>query len=92
VLVLMATGTKRDQILGAIMPETAARLLMMDFEIPGRATILTTPTIPPENGQAELFIRFRVELYARSFWPQSRHGVASIPFRKSDCIACGSKL
>jgi hypothetical protein len=31
VLVFMAAGTKRDQILGAIMSEAAARLLMMDF-------------------------------------------------------------
>jgi hypothetical protein len=31
VLVFMAAGAKRDQILGAIMPETAACLLMMDF-------------------------------------------------------------
>jgi hypothetical protein len=31
VLVFMAAGAKRDQILGAIMPETATRLLMVNF-------------------------------------------------------------
>jgi hypothetical protein len=45
----MAADAKRDQILGAFMPEAAPWLLMMDLQIASRTKTLKTSTIPLHN-------------------------------------------
>jgi hypothetical protein len=54
---LMAFGAKRDQVFETVMPELTPQLDVMNLQVFDCATILTTPSIPPENLPAKILVR-----------------------------------
>jgi hypothetical protein len=60
-------AAQRDQVLFGIASGMAAKLLVMDFEILQRSTILATPTVSVEYRESQLCIGFGTELDSRIF-------------------------
>jgi len=54
---LMAFDAQRDQVFEAVMPELTTKLDVMNLQVLGCATILTAPSIPPENLPAKILVR-----------------------------------
>jgi len=65
----VAAGTKRDQVLRAVMSEFASRPDMMDLQGFRRPATLTAPIVSGEDVLAKSHVRLRVQSNPRSFWP-----------------------
>jgi len=61
-------GTERDQILVGIVSSVASILFVVDLKLHLRPANLASPAVPPQDLLTQLFVRFRIQPQARTFW------------------------
>jgi hypothetical protein len=73
----MARGAERNQVLLGIVTGVAAKLSVVDLQVPHRAARLTLPAITAEHLLAELFVQIGIQPQARRFWAKGRRAARS---------------
>jgi hypothetical protein len=63
----VASGTKRDQVLGVVMPKAASRPDMMDLQGFRHPAILAAPIVSGEDLLAKSLVRLRIQSNPRLF-------------------------
>jgi len=69
----MTIDAKADEIFPRIVPQLAAKFLVVDLQVSGSPTYLTTPAIPLQDLFVKKAILLRIEFQAGQLPSQSDH-------------------
>ena len=78
--------TERDQVLLGIVSGLASVLCMVDLEVHSCAATLASPAVPLQDFSTELFVRFRIQLQTRTFWPDETHEARPFICSRNACL------
>jgi hypothetical protein len=76
VLASVTRGTQSDQVLLDVATELTSCFNVMYLQVTTSSTRLTTPSIAPQNSQAQFLIEFEIELLSPSLWEGQIQAVA----------------
>ena len=86
----MARCAQGDQIVLGVVSEMAPRVDVVDLEFAGTPATLATPTIPPQDLLAQVFVGPWVKPKSRAFWKEAGHAALQIWARNS-CRCVGDR-